>query len=498
MMKMNLLHLLVSGCLSLALFVPSSVDAWNWSSEGALNSETVYRTFGGTDQGTLDRIGGVDLRADWSWTPLMGFVYTGEYPYVYSLTNEEWIWLHPEPTDVSGGGWFWRYGSLHWGWTSVRLGDQYYDHRWDHMRPFVIEGSIRGLAVAAVEHETIRAIAVHDSGEKLMVFDDIGSEPGESRRGAMFETQEGLQIFIYAPADGLPDRIQIGNHIFLFSNYTETTVDIAEVDPDGDVTIRRAVEIDPSALAELRALNSGLEFAPMSSGGAESMQFVNWDAVKRDLPWAGVAVGTAFCGVATALVKPVGLACAGALIAVVRELRDADDVALEASAVAVGAISCGTGSYAECLPLLIDGGVMGITAVQAILADRDEEVANVRELLEADDESENMVLVEGGTLAMSMGTRTVETFWIGKYEVTWGEWQAVQAWGEENGYEWPPEAGRGCAEDHPVHSLNWYDAVKWSNAKSEMNDLEPVYRVGGVVYREGEPTLRNCAKINVA
>jgi len=98
----------------------------------------------------------------------------------------------------------------------------------------------------------------------------------------------------------------------------------------------------------------------------------------------------------------------------------------------------------------------------------------------------DMVLVEGGTLAMSIGTRTVDSFYIGRYEVTWAEWQEVRQWGEANGYDWPASAGHGCADDHPVHSVSWYDAAKWSNAKSELDGKEPVYLVSGQVYRSGE------------
>jgi formylglycine-generating enzyme len=101
--------------------------------------------------------------------------------------------------------------------------------------------------------------------------------------------------------------------------------------------------------------------------------------------------------------------------------------------------------------------------------------------------STSMVLVEGGTLAMSMGTLTVESFYIGQYEVTWGEWQAVQSSAVAYGYDWSTSAVGGCADDHPVHSVNWFDALKWSNAKSEMEGLTPVYSVNGAVYRTGEP-----------
>ncbi len=103
-------------------------------------------------------------------------------------------------------------------------------------------------------------------------------------------------------------------------------------------------------------------------------------------------------------------------------------------------------------------------------------------------EPEPMVLVEGGTLSTSnaLDGTEVATFYIGRHEVTWGEWQEVQTWGEANGYEWPSAAGRGCADNHPVHTVNWYDVLKWSNAKSEMEGLTPVYTADGEVYRSDE------------
>jgi formylglycine-generating enzyme required for sulfatase activity len=97
----------------------------------------------------------------------------------------------------------------------------------------------------------------------------------------------------------------------------------------------------------------------------------------------------------------------------------------------------------------------------------------------------SMVLVEGGTLDMSMGTVSVDTFYIDKHEVTWDEWQAVRTYAAANGYD-IGSVGAGCADDHPVHSVSWYDVVKWCNAKSEQKGLTPVYTVGGNVYRSGE------------
>jgi RHS repeat-associated protein len=99
----------------------------------------------------------------------------------------------------------------------------------------------------------------------------------------------------------------------------------------------------------------------------------------------------------------------------------------------------------------------------------------------------DLVFVQGGTLATSspLNGAQVQSFYIGHYQVTWGEWQTVRTWAATRGYD-IGNRGAGCADDHPVHSVNWFDAVKWCNAKSEMEGLEPVYTVDGEVYRSGE------------
>jgi formylglycine-generating enzyme required for sulfatase activity len=102
----------------------------------------------------------------------------------------------------------------------------------------------------------------------------------------------------------------------------------------------------------------------------------------------------------------------------------------------------------------------------------------------------DMVTVEGGTLPSGSGLagQAISTFQIGKYEVTWGEWQSVRTWAAANGYTDLAGVGNGTAGNHPVQQVSWFDVVKWCNAKSEKEGMTPVYQVGAATYKTGQST----------
>jgi formylglycine-generating enzyme required for sulfatase activity len=79
---------------------------------------------------------------------------------------------------------------------------------------------------------------------------------------------------------------------------------------------------------------------------------------------------------------------------------------------------------------------------------------------------------------------TIAGFYMQQAETTKAEWDEVQTWATSNGYT-DLGAGAGKASDHPVHSVNWYEVIKWCNARSEKEGLIPVYAVGSVVMRTG-------------
>jgi formylglycine-generating enzyme required for sulfatase activity len=82
---------------------------------------------------------------------------------------------------------------------------------------------------------------------------------------------------------------------------------------------------------------------------------------------------------------------------------------------------------------------------------------------------------------------TVSAFYMDKYEVTKALWDGVKRWSTTNGYSYD-YAGSGKGANHPVHSVHWYDMVKWCNARSQKEGRIPAYYTNAAltqVYKKG-------------
>jgi formylglycine-generating enzyme required for sulfatase activity len=87
----------------------------------------------------------------------------------------------------------------------------------------------------------------------------------------------------------------------------------------------------------------------------------------------------------------------------------------------------------------------------------------------------------------------VSGFWMDRCEVTKSQWDEIYQWAGTNGYDFE-NAGQAKGTNHPVHTVNWYDAAKWANARSERDGLIPCYYTDsslGTVYRSGVVDLQN-------
>jgi len=114
-----------------------------------------------------------------------------------------------------------------------------------------------------------------------------------------------------------------------------------------------------------------------------------------------------------------------------------------------------------------------------------------------------MVLIPAGSFTMGdtfaeaynnelpVHTVYVSVFYMDKYLVTKTLWDTVYNWATNRGYLLN-YAVTGKAANHPAHTADWYNCVKWCNARSEMEGRTPAYYTSTAqttVYRGGAVDL---------
>ncbi len=99
------------------------------------------------------------------------------------------------------------------------------------------------------------------------------------------------------------------------------------------------------------------------------------------------------------------------------------------------------------------------------------------EIVSADYEIEllvnDFVSIEGGSFYNGTSDITISNFFINRYEITQGEYEAVMG---NN----PSEIVQsyGIDPDFPVYMVSWFDAIKFCNIRSIQDGLTPCYSVG--------------------
>jgi len=95
---------------------------------------------------------------------------------------------------------------------------------------------------------------------------------------------------------------------------------------------------------------------------------------------------------------------------------------------------------------------------------------------------------DGMSIERPLHTVYVSAFYMDRYLVTKALWDTVKNWNGGDSYSYS-NAGFGKAANHPVYHIDWYDAVKWCNARSQMEGLVPCYYTDTVhtaVYKTGQ------------
>jgi formylglycine-generating enzyme required for sulfatase activity len=83
---------------------------------------------------------------------------------------------------------------------------------------------------------------------------------------------------------------------------------------------------------------------------------------------------------------------------------------------------------------------------------------------------------------------TVSAFYMDINLVSYSQWQTIYNQATNNGYGFV-HVGAGKAANHPVQTADWFDCVKWCNARSQQAGLKPVYYTDPaltLVYTNGE------------
>ena len=108
--------------------------------------------------------------------------------------------------------------------------------------------------------------------------------------------------------------------------------------------------------------------------------------------------------------------------------------------------------------------------------------------------------LDGESDAIPTVATYVSAFYLDQNDVTEALWQQVYNWATNHGYNFDDSGsgldGYGYAKgpNYPVVDVNWYDCVKWCNARSEMEGRTPAYYTTAAqtaVYRTGDIALAN-------
>ena len=101
---------------------------------------------------------------------------------------------------------------------------------------------------------------------------------------------------------------------------------------------------------------------------------------------------------------------------------------------------------------------------------------------------------EGYSGELPLHTNQISAFYLDKFEVTKALWDGVYNWAITHGYSFDYGTAQGKATNHPAHTVTWYDAVKWCNARSEQEGRTPAYYINvaqTTVYRTGQTSVQN-------
>lgn len=200
-------------------------------------------------------------------------------------------------------------------------------------------------------NEQYPAVFLHESGERLVII----GEPGKDKiRGIVYSSPNTPTMVIYVNEQGLPETGYVGEYILLYTNYTNSTVDVTVISPDGTVNEYPKLEFNKELLGYLgtSAIVSNISFK------------TSLTSIDKTLLWylklGSIVLSVFGCVAAVILSAPLGLVCFGALLKIVPELLKAENPEseliqpLENAGTALDAYQCSNLDAESCADIFLD------------------------------------------------------------------------------------------------------------------------------------------------
>ncbi len=205
-------------------------------------------------------------------------------------------------------------------------------------------------------------IIIHQSGENLILIQDINSS---NVTGSVWNSADGQSVVIYTDSNGLPTSTIIGEDVILYSNYTNTTVDVTVFQENGTSETFQ-VEIDTNLLNKITSrVDPSDMFVSLSRTNSQQDQRNKWFWIKSGMYMLGVVGCTAGVltmtqGMALPALYTLATICSGTILNTVAEtgkLLNIDVGSLESANKISSIKSCATATgmwdIKECVDLLI-------------------------------------------------------------------------------------------------------------------------------------------------
>jgi len=195
---------------------------------------------------------------------------------------------------------------------------------------------------------TVTMMAVHKNGEAVATFS------GTAGNGLVYRGADGTSVTMFIDAMGRPSKAISGNTVFVFDNYTSTTVDVGIVGPAGQQALVPNVPLN-TAMTSLSVAERSSFYAPAGQVGDAGKGL---KIISGNLQIIGCASKLAIGSIAWPALPWAITTCGSTLIGHLRDIGAINESALTRSADAVNQVSGTLG----CVSAAIGGGIVDCLA----------------------------------------------------------------------------------------------------------------------------------------